>query len=81
MKINLKFYDTNDDLSGKYETSEPVEAIDEVEKTEYERASIRFSYDDGSYNEASFNNLRDAKLLIALFSPRSLIEYLRRNEI
>ncbi len=74
--ISIKLYDNNKDKVAQLDTEKVTKVWELLRETEYTGGSVRVDYSDGMYNEASFKNARQAKLLLSVFRERSLLDYI-----
>jgi len=73
--ITLKLYNSEDRIA-KLETNKVKDIWQALREIEFTYGTLRVDYDDGMYNEASFSNDREAKLLLSVFREKSLLDYL-----
>lgn len=74
--LTLKLYDAHNDTVTKLETDKVSDLWRALKEVDFVGGTIRADYTDGMYNEASFKNDREAKLLLTLFREKSLLAYL-----
>ena len=79
--LTVKLYDSNIDVCADICTDKVTEVWKLLKDIDFTGGTIRADYNDGMYNEASFKDARQAKVLTALFREKSLLAYLYNGEL
>jgi len=78
--ILVKLYDMHNDKVAELETLNSSEIVAFLKNTEFVYGVVRVTYEDNYYNEATFKNQTQCKLLVTLFREKPLLEYIYSKE-
>ena len=80
-RLKVKLYDSYGEVCAKGESEVVSDITALLKETEFVRGTVRATYIDGMYNEASFTNATHCKLLITLFREKPLLHYIYGRDL
>lgn len=78
--MKVKLFDQNDDKIAEIETEQITKLYDLFKACDFVRGTIRVTYSDDMYNEATFVNQTQCKVLASVFKEKPLLDYIYNRE-
>ncbi len=79
--LRVKLFDEFGEVCADNESTTAIELWRIMQSIDFVRGTLRATYNKGEYNEASFTTLSQAKAISALFSEKSLLDYIYSGEM
>lgn len=80
-EILIKLYDESGDKIAEQETINSSQVVGFLRGLDFHRGTVRVTYEDNYYNEATFKNQTQCKLLVTLFREKPLLDYIYSKEL
>lgn len=79
LQITVQLFDKHDDKIAEYENNALKPILDDIKHIKYSYGKLRVTYDSDKqfYNEGTFENATQAKVLATVFREKAIWDFIR----
>lgn len=79
--IRIRLYDENNDVIAELETDLVGKTYDFLKVCDFKYGVMRATYEPNYYNEATFNKVGQAKVLLSVFREKPLLDFIYQGDL
>lgn len=80
-RIRIKLFDNYKDKVSELETELVTDVYKLFKSCDFDYGVVRVTYEAGMYNEATFQNQTQCKILISVFKEKPLLKYIYDRDL